>query len=312
MYRYVEQPFRRSPHLLKEWTNKRFCLTCVFLAVAIALPSANAWATRGWEWRIADYIDFKDAEYGGEGFSWRGKAGNEHAANGAILYGDSHAKQYLSALIPLLESRDESLEWILHSACLSFPKLTNVYQGKVHQDCVGLWNELKEKARGNKKTIILAYRWKKELSDYEGAHAVKYDESMTNEEKAEYFERLLSGLNALMKEVGEDRHFILIGNVPSANLPGGYLNCAFRPLSKANCHTDFSIEEGELYGFRSVLESYTKGKAYITFLDPYKALCDSDRCYVVRGRDLYYSDHAHLTKIGAKSVIHLYTNELIN
>jgi len=135
---------------------------------------------------------------------------------------------------------------------------------------------------------------------------------VTEEDKKRYFDRLLTGLSALMKEVGEDRTFILIGNVPSANLRGGYLNCAFRPVSKAKCHNDFAIEQGAFNESRPVLVDYTKSRTNVYFVDPYEALCDSHRCYVVKDGTLYYSDHGHLSKAGAETVVSHFAERIIN
>ncbi len=96
---------------------------------------------------------------------------------------------------------------------------------------------------------------------------------------------------------------MIVGNVPTSNLisEGGYLKCRMKKMI-SECGGEFSIEKGELYKFNQNLEKYaSKSKdSKVIFIDPYKKLCRNERCIVRKGDKLFYSDHAHLSKWGAK------------
>lgn len=243
-------------------------------------------------------VDFAAAEYGGAGYKFgTSRLGEPAAPSAFVLYGDSHALQYLSALDALAREHRFGFTALLHSACFSLPNLTNVYQGRVHADCVALLDQLRASIDANGSRVVIAYRWPKRLARPDGTDlGFSVSEPQGQDE-------LLRSLRALVAELGTDRTIVLMGNVPSSNLipEGGYLGCLAR--IGHTCPTSFPREQGELRELNARLRSMARQYPNVVFVDPYDALCDATTCYVVRDGKLLYSDHAHLSKYGAALVV---------
>jgi peptidoglycan/LPS O-acetylase OafA/YrhL len=243
-------------------------------------------------------IDLAAAEYGGAGYEFGlSKLGDREARSRFVLYGDSHAMQYMSSLDALARSHRFAFTSLLHSACFSLPNLTNVYQGSVHPDCVALLAELRNIIDSNGSKVVIAYRWPKQLARPDGTQlGFSVREPQGQDE-------LVRSLRALVAELGPNRTIVLVGNVPSSNLipEGGYLGC----LAKIGhtCPSVFPRTRGELYELNAKLRELAGQYPNVVFVDPYDALCDATTCYVMRDGKLLYSDHAHLSKYGAALVV---------
>lgn len=301
MYRYVEQPFRMQRFQL----NKVFLKYCAAITVLICTFSVSAHIQNGWEWRTGSKR-YPDANYAGEKYSWRQTIGETNHGISMIIYGDSHAKQYALALDQFGNKEHLSMALLTHSACLSLPSLTNIYQGKTHQSCIDMLNTLKSKLATSNATLLLAYRYTKTLATLDGRKKVNF------KQEQQYTQMLLTGLQDLLVDLGKDRKVIIVGGVPSANLHRGYLDCISTPFTSRTCHEKFPIEEAEFFSLRNSLKKFALTKPQVLFLDPYDALCDQQYCYVVRDGQLYYSDHAHLSIAGTKLVVDYFSNEILS
>jgi hypothetical protein len=76
-----------------------------------------------------------------------------------------------------------------------------------------------------------------------------------------------------------------------------------RAQAVADCPKEFPIGEGELAVFNKKLFKLASEYDYVGFINPYDYLCDKENCSVTSGAELLYSDHAHLSKLGAQNVI---------
>lgn len=56
MYRFIESPFRRSAKTSTTASNYAYALYCALLSLVLVVPTANAWANRGWEWRLPEEL----------------------------------------------------------------------------------------------------------------------------------------------------------------------------------------------------------------------------------------------------------------
>lgn len=61
VYHVVERPYRR-PRSIRALSASGFSGVCAFLALIVALPSANMWATHGWAWRRDALISEAEVE----------------------------------------------------------------------------------------------------------------------------------------------------------------------------------------------------------------------------------------------------------
>lgn len=232
MYRFVEQPFRTQyPDL-----NKVFLKYCAAIALLICTFSVSANMQHGWKWRTHSK-QYVNASYAGEKYSWQQMLGENGLNLSMVIYGDSHAKQYALALDQFANSEHKSMALLTHSACLSLPNLTNIYEGKSHQSCIDMRNKLKEILVNTDATVFIAYRYTKTLSNLDESKEVSF------KEEHEYIKMLLAGLDDLLIDLGKDRKVIIVGGVPSANLHRGYLDCISAPFTGRNCHEKFPVQD---------------------------------------------------------------------
>lgn len=311
-WRFIEKPARS----FSLWNKKRIlCLSIAIilfftLAIIYGEKIQQRWPTK------TPWIDFKTARYGGSGFKFSPsgeKYGNQSKKISFILYGDSHANQYLKALENWAHSNDKSFLAITHSACFSFPIYTNEYYSK-RDSCINLIDNIEQTMSKNKNTpVIFAYRWSKKLAKrtpYEPLNV-----SIGNSAKIGEFNE--QSLNTILNDISDWKkqwplaEWLLIGNVPSSGLikERGYIKC--HRYIDSNCPEFFPKEEGELFEAINTFKKFTKRTPKISFFNPYDALCKGNTCQVVEEKStLLYSDHAHLSIAGANKVMLLLEKKL--
>lgn len=303
MYRHIEQPFRhKRTHVHK---NAAFIKYVVLIAALMSTTSIYAYTDHGMPWRLADQKTFINSTYGGGEYPWETYLGAHDAKKKIILYGDSHSKQYLSALEDLSKETGMGIHYLGHPACLALPQLTNIYKGEVHQSCIAMLDKLRSLAKGNDMPVIIAYRYTKTITDLISGERLNY-----KDDEVAYTASLIAGLERLRAELGENRKLVIFGGVPGANLKRGYLDCISRPLTSMTCHDRYPPGQAEFASFNRALRKLADRHANVLFLDPHEALCDENDCYVVRDGSLYYSDHAHLTIDGASLVVSTFKESL--
>jgi peptidoglycan/LPS O-acetylase OafA/YrhL len=235
-----------------------------------------------------------DSEYGGQGSPWVDTEGVDTAH--FLLYGDSHAKQYYSALVEEFGAG----AMIAESACISLPGLVNQYkkQTREREKCVNLSSELLMMVDSNSPPlVIISQRWDKDLFDLQTGLLIGRTADTGFNVFAERFKLFLNQLKT--------SKVIIIGNVPAAYVASpamkkGMVAC----LAAHNDNCPFSYERKLREGaeLNDKLRVITEDYPNVTFYDPANALCDSQKCYIVKDKVLLYSDHAHLTKKGAHIV----------
>jgi len=304
MYRFIEQPFRRAQ---KDKTdNRKFLIGCLVTFTVSAILAIYVHLGEGLEWRAGDFKHYQNIDYGGKNYPWETYLGNPQSPRKLIVYGDSHSKQYLAALDKLARKNDLGIQYIGHSACISWPGLTNIYKDTIHQSCISMLDKLKAATAGNNIPVLLAYRYTKTIVGLNGNDPVSFRDEPV------FTERLLTGLDKLHESLGGERTLMVMGGVPSANLKRGYMDCISRPVSYLQCHDRFPVKDSEFFSLRSEFEKYQTRRKNVLFLDPYSALCDAASCYVAKDDLLYYSDHAHLTSDGAGIVIDRFSKQILN
>jgi peptidoglycan/LPS O-acetylase OafA/YrhL len=293
-WRYVERPFRNAGIM-----PPRKALICI-AGVGVALLAAGTALDRkqGFPTRLGDLAAEGNA-YGGTGahFATWQRHGAADKPPAFIVYGDSHALQYLPTMTALAEREGFSFASITHPACLALPGLGNLYQGQVEAGCQAQLAELERRLNGNLLPVFLIQRWTKRLATAEGKEIGRLGESAAAEQA------LFAALEQLHQRIGTTRQLILVGNVPTTNLiaQGGYIACRFRGLTP--CPESFPAQKGELAELMSRMRAYATSRTNLVFFDPYDALCAHGACRVADGAQSLYSDHAHLSRTGAQRVI---------
>lgn len=314
MWSFIENPFRSIKKSVDvhdrgngtQSKSYRFVTCSSLLFIVTAICAFSVYWDAGVKERVHAFSSFAHVAYGGEGYPWEGTSGDLQASRTLIVYGDSHSKQYASAFDEWGQNKHFRIKNIGHPACMALPGVTNVYQGKVHQSCIDMLAKLKMAVQDNEFPVLIAYRYAKTIADWSGKNEVNF------KDEKNYSDRLISSLGELRSELGEKRKLIIFGNVPSANLKMGYMDCITRPFSKLHCHEKFLRKEGELSKLAPALQKFSMRQNNTMFVNVYDPLCDSQYCFLVRDRKLYYSDHAHLTVDGAKLVINAFANQISN
>jgi peptidoglycan/LPS O-acetylase OafA/YrhL len=296
-WKFVEQPFRKGNLLVGKQTLLA-SVVASFLLIAVGVVGRTGWFGTMYQQQF-DFIDGMASVYGGENYEFgRHVYGKENVKPSFILYGDSHAHQYISALEGFAKINNTSFISITKSACLSLPGVTNLWNGEIRKSCVEQLNLLDKEVRKNKLPVIIAYRWTKKLV---GSNVDKKITSSISDIRGQKL--IFGGLDKLLEMPEPYETVVVIGNVPSSNLltEGGYTKCVFRKLGE--CSVNFEVKKGELFELRKIFNDYAMGKKELFFIDPYKELCTTTQCKVLDEDKLIYSDHAHLSKHGASLVI---------
>lgn len=298
-WKFVEQPFRKRDKYLVCRKRLVFAVLGVlsffcFIGVAGHSEYLNS--------RLSNISKmasdrFGDFSYAGDGYDWF----DTQEGGTYLLIGDSHAKQYLGAL----RERLGKVSLVSKSACMSLPNLVNQYKGQTSQrvDCIQLQREyLSYVNNSNIETIFIAHRWNKQLFDIDKGVLVG------RPEESEAAMKLLdSALSDFLLEIGEDINVVIIGSVPAAYVAGpkfdeGFIDCIVRQ-GESNCPGDYPRNVREGKNINAFLSNFASRFEHVRFLDPASSLCDERRCYLLKGQNVIYSDHAHLTRFGAKQVI---------
>lgn len=214
-----------------------------------------------------------------------------------ILYGDSHARQYSSAL---REAFGEGA-MLTASGCLALPGMSNMaVAAEEAKECEALPAELAHLVvRRGIGTVVWAQRWDRNLFS-SGSHLP------LGRTSAEGRAAFLAGLDRLRGALPPGTRMVLVGNVPTAapagpGMAGGYLRC--RAYVNATCPTSYPRALAEGHAINPVLAAYAERHADVTFFDPASALCHGGACDILVGGDLLYSDHTHLTVGGSRRVV---------
>lgn len=293
-WRYVERPFRNPATL-----PRRRAIICIVLGGSLLLGAGVAMdRNQGFPARLGA-LSAEGNDYGGTGSHF--DAWQLHGAKGKaiefIVYGDSHALQYLPAMSELAEREGFAFASITHPACLALPGLGNLYQGRVEASCQAQLQSLERRVAGNNLPVWVIQRWIKRLAKPSGAEIGRLGEDVAAEQA------LFAALNQLHERIGTERQLVLVGNVPTTGLiaQGGYIACRFRGVS--DCPENFPAQQGELAGLTERMREYAAARLNVAFFSPYDALCAQGQCLVAEGAQSLYSDHAHLSRTGARRVI---------
>ncbi|PHS70963.1 MAG: acyltransferase [Methylophaga sp.] len=295
-WKYVEQPFRKE----QKFTRKQIFLSALVVSSIVILTSIamRYGIIKGQYDKQFNYINEAESTYGGEGYDFGVNIyGHTKSSPSFVLYGDSHALQYISALETFAKKNKISFLSITKSACLSLPGITNLWNNKVRDSCLVQLEILREKALANNLPIMIAHRWIKMLAKPEGKNIKATILDLEGQRL------IFDSIDKLLEMKNYSNDIVIVGNVPTSNLlkEGGYKKCVFR--RQGNCNENFEPKMGEAFSLISSFKEHSNKNRRIFFIDPYKALCPDSQCIVLDDDKLVYSDHAHLSKYGASLVI---------
>jgi peptidoglycan/LPS O-acetylase OafA/YrhL len=191
--------------------------------------------------------------------------------NVVLLWGDSHAAQYVPGLKPALEKNGLQLAQITSGGCPPFvgTRFTRLPNCRQMNDFAGTW-ALKKKPR----LVILSARWNVHKLD------------TTN----------LTRLQATIKRLAKDGiPTVVLGPSPSFRAPVPYL------LAEQLLVGDRSLSVpyfDKLKQTDRILETTVKDTAL--YLSPIRIICPTGACLLSDGKTPYYFDISHFTDAGSR------------
>lgn len=308
-YRFVEIPFKkleyRSPARALIANGVAIAVFCAGIIVFYKLSHSNLFSKQ------ADSV-----VYGGAGYPFSSNGSQYGSRDGTvkfILYGDSHAHQYLGALDSWAISQGISFVAITQSACMSLPVYMNEYKNG-RETCAHLIDDLRlQMSKFENIPVLFAFRWGKKIAIREPYTPLDItienkDVSIANnigqrDFNDHAFDLILQDLIQFTKEWPDNR-FLVIGNVPTSGLvlEGGLEKC--QSYLDADCPLVFSKEDGEMVEAITIFEEAIEKLSNVEFADPYRGFCSLENlCVTTDSAGLsYYSDHAHLSINGANVI----------
>ena len=320
-YYFIEQPFRRP---ISKDKKAQFVLIFKWLPV-IGFTSCFGfmlYLSNGWLWRVPDLQgfplskeqiaqDYHLTHFGGTGFAypfgWTYK--NENKAPDIVLMGDSHAQMLQYGLLNEIAKPANKSIYMAGSSCLILPDL---YRTTIGDDwktiCPNVLNQALKKLHEKEDSIlILSEYWLYQIiRAIDVTNNQAWDINLNSIKKSDY-QPLLAKLEKLRQLIG-NRTLIIIGDVPGAGIKDPF-SCLTRPqLAKANCinQIDTSATANvKSLNINKILRNFAKKNKYTYFFDPYAVFCTDKICHSLSSihEEPYYSDEAHLSKVGSTYLI---------
>ncbi len=213
------------------------------------------------------------------------------------LFGDSHARQYYTAM----SARFGKGALLSESSCLSLPGVSDMLpDDPASADCTTLSDRLVALVKARHiRTIYWAQRWEREL------YAIR-DGTPIGSTSGKGEAAMLDGIRRLARALPPGTRIVLIGNVPTAlaagpEMAGGYPRC--RAYLNVTCPQSYPDARAEARSVNLALAKLTQSSPDFAWADPSESLCAVGRCRIVDGVGLIYADHTHLTPPAARQVV---------
>lgn len=214
-----------------------------------------------------------------------------------VLYGDSHARQYYSALA----QRAGHGALLSESACLSLPGISNMPPDEPGgMICKSLADRLVALVHERQvKTVYWAERWERDVYNNESGRSLGNTAGAGQDE-------LLAGVKRLALALPPGTRIVLIGNVPTAGvagpqMAGGYYRCL--AYINATCPVRYPVAQAEARSINAALSALAHATPNFAWFDPVEILCPRGQCLIVRRSDSIYADDTHLTPQSAREVV---------
>ena len=302
-WRFVEQPFRSKSNFL----SSRRRLTVILLPCAFFLMAAGVTGhiQKGFPERfeIAEF-NFEDmdiSECTKRGFvsdkevsRLKEKCFSDAHDKHFIMIGDSHAESISKELRQVIESAGGNLITLVHIACLPIPDTT---REPFQQSCMASKEQYWEMARNTDATIILAARWRLNMS------GDRFDNEEGGIEKGHTGQNFVlenrSGdifqhSYAEISELAQVNPVIVLSQIPEAgwHVPDRLFTIITRDMGDGQISTSYRVYKEKN---RAVLDWLDKlsGHENITILRVEDFVCDDEtgRCLnVLEGQPLYRDD----------------------
>ena len=304
MYKYVEQPFRRTEKQLPAGSNKSdgvFGVAIFAVAIILAMVSGNIWKNDGWTWRVSSefYMDaheYNESFYGGNGYDSNKviTLGDDFSSDRIIFVGDSFGLQYAKAIDSLASTQKRKVIALFDHGCLIFPDVTRYIKGVESNSCSAEYQKLVHVLRENLgANVLLANNWegyRNKLGYRDALSPLSLDATL-------YDELIIDQLLKLFAESGSEREYFLVGTPHSS---GGFntLTCLTRPtlIPGSGCE---QVQPETEHRMNIVLRNLSEDIDNVTYVDPNLSFCKDNFCRLVADGKPIHSDKYHLSVYGA-------------
>ncbi len=318
-WRYIESPFRKKAIFSEKWPLIRFSVMSSLLIIMVAVIII---LKQGYPKRVDDYNRYTEEIFDKK---WERlgacenaysrlkngkelcKLGEENKKASFMLWGDSHAKSIASGLE--LSARKQNLSGYIatKSAC---PPLVAVGRTD-REDCdeinASVLTFISESPEIE--TVILAARWAM-LSEgvrykQETGRPVKLitlsdrdNEKLTNPEILEI--GLIKTIEALIKL---NKKVVIVSPLPEVgyDVPSSSFIVYKRNIDIKKIMPTFDEYKERTKNVYKIFE-HLKLNLPVTFVEPYKYLCDEEYCHVIIEGSFIYRDDDHLSTFGSEYI----------
>ena len=207
--------------------------------------------------------------------------GNQNSQKLIVLYGDSHASMWMTAIDSIAKSKNYKVLLLAKLACPIVQKTIWSYQlDKPFTEC-DEWNAkaLEQIKKLRPEYLIVTNQWKPAIQDG------KKDDFGTNSLWSEEFPKALSNLKTLAKKV------VVIGNNPSMSTDP--VRCASKP--KQNLLLCASFTPNADNHIINKIEADSAKANGISYIDTVVIACSKTICPVVINGYFVYFDQWHFT-----------------
>lgn len=287
-YRWIERPIRNGSRLASRKSIAAFCASGLAVA-ALAGMAGHLHLLKPRSGAIADRLD---ARYAGPVDEEDAVPPNRELP--FLLYGDSHARQYYPSLV----QHAGRGAMFAASGCMALPGATN-YPPGYNVNCTTQYEKASRLwTKRRIPVVIWAQRWERDLYRTPDGKFIG-----TTVERPDLFRAQLAAVRAALPQ---KTLLILVGNEPTAwasgpQMDGGLLRC--RVYRDVECPTSYPARMAEGRAANRILRAFAAQTSGVTFVDAADPLCPSNRCPILAGERLYYSDGSHLTPFAAHLVV---------
>lgn len=213
-----------------------------------------------------------------------------------VLYGDSHARQYLSAM----NQRQPGGALLSVNGCMSLPDASNdPEQTPKAAECRAMAKKLLAYARHTGlRTVFWAQRWERDLYATGSGRSLGWTDSGG-------LSALLTGIREMASQLPAGTRLVLVGSIPTAAaagpaMAGGPARCD--RYTNVACPNRYPARDAEAREVNAALKAFALGDPRIDFVDPAEVLCNATDCLLRGSQGPVYADATHLTPEYAAAV----------
>lgn len=281
----IETPVRKRRLL------KRSSSLWVFAAASVALPAGLG---------LAAYFDRLPSREAANAAALVPETILPEAGVRYVLYGDSHARQYLRAV----SQRWQGDALLSANGCMSLPHASNTPEQTPNAAaCRALVTKLIAYARRTRPgTVFWAQRWERDLYATGSSESLGWTDGKG-------LPALLTGIRDVASQLPVGTRLVLVGSIPTAAaagpaMAGGPARCD-RYINVA-CPSRYPARDAEAREVNAALKAFALGDPRIDFVDPAEVLCNATDCLVRGSQGPVYADATHLTPEYAAAVTALF------